>query len=118
MEVSVVYSIGIRCYAEMILKRLGLIKFSSIFGSLNMKSNQNIIKCFDTNFEILFDENNLIYTKNVKSMDKYNKRYGFRTLHRIFDNINNFNSSTFAHHDLSDEKVKDHFKGESNDSII
>jgi len=43
-------------------------------------------------------------------MDKYNKRYGFRTLHRIFDNINDFNSSTFAHHDLSDEKVKDHFK--------
>lgn len=109
MDISVVYSIGIRCYTEIILKKLNLIKFSSIFGSLNIKNHNNIIKCFDTNFEILFDTNNLVYSKDVSNFDQCNKKYGYRTLNKMFDNINDYHSATFAHHDLSVDSVKQHF---------
>jgi hypothetical protein len=50
-DISVVYSLGLRCYTDMIIKSLKLKKFSSIFGSMNIKSYDNIIKCFDTNFD-------------------------------------------------------------------
>ena len=44
MQVNVVYSIGVRCYTEIILKRLNLVKFSSIFGNLNIRNYENVIK--------------------------------------------------------------------------
>ena len=109
MEVNVLYSIGIRCYTEMILKRLGLVRFSSVFGSMNTRSYDNIIQCLDTHCKILFDEENLIYTKNIPSMDELNTIHGFRTLHKIFDDVNNYHSATIAHHDLSNEEHKKHF---------
>lgn len=110
MEVAVVYSIGERCYTEKILKRLNLIKFSSIFGSMNMKNYNNVIRCFDTNCKALFDPANLICTKNVPQMGYLNKEHGFRTLNRLFDVPTNFHSATIAHHDLSTEKDQEHFK--------
>ena len=109
MEIKVVYSIGVRCYTEVILKRLGLIKFSSIFGSMNIRNYKNLIKCFDSNFKILFDESNLIYSKDIISMSEENKIHGCRTLHKLFDNINEYHSSTIAHHDLSCKEHKQHF---------
>ena len=72
-KISVIYSIGIRCYTEIILKRLNLVKFSSIFGSMNIKKSDNFIKCI-SNLNILFDKSNLVYTKNIKSMDKLNEK--------------------------------------------
>ena len=109
-NIQVVYSIGIRCITEMILKQLDLVKFSSIFGSMNIKNYNNIIKCFDTNFDILFDKNNLIYTKDNKQFESCNKEYGIRTLHKIFDDVNDYHSSTIAHHDLSDINTIKHFE--------
>lgn len=109
MKVQVVYSIGVRCYTEIILKRIGLINFSSLFGSMNIRNYQNLIKCFDTNFKILFDESNLIYSKDISAMESDNTKYGFRTLNKVFDNINDFHSATIAHHDLSNIIHKQHF---------
>ena len=109
MEIKVVYSLGVRCYTEIILKRLGLIKFSSLFGSINIRNYENLIKCFDSDFKILFDESNLIYSKDIISMYEDNKIHGFRTLHKLFDNINEYHTATIAHHDLSCIEHKQHF---------
>lgn len=108
MEISVVYSIGIRCYTEVILKRLNLVKFSSIFGSMNIKNYDNLRRCFDS-FEVLFDPQHLVYTRDVEAMSELNAKHGFRTLHRLFDDVTDYHSSTIAHHDLSNEDHKAHF---------
>jgi len=109
MEIKVVYSIGVRCYTEEILKRLGLKKFSSLFGSMNIRNYNNLIQCFDSNFNILFDESHLIYSKDIITMCEENKQHGFRTLHNIFDDVTNYHSATIAHHDLSRIDHKQHF---------
>lgn len=109
MEIKVVYSIGVRCYTEIILKRIGIIKFSSLFGNMNIRNYKNLIQCFDSNFNILFDELNLIYTKDVVNMCEENKKHGFRTLHKLFDDINDYHSATIAHHDLNSIEHKQHF---------
>ena len=109
MKVEVVYSIGVRCNTEIILKRLGLIKFSSLFGSMNTRDYKNLIQYFDSNFKILFDESNLIYSKDISTMSEENKMFGFRTLHKLFDDVNYYHSSTIAHHDLSCIEHKQHF---------
>jgi hypothetical protein len=51
----------------------------------------------------------LIYSKDISKFNLYNKTYGYRTLNKIFDDINNYHSATFAHHDLSIDSVKEHF---------
>jgi len=107
--VKVIYSIGVRCYTEMILKRLNLIKFSSIFGSLNIRNYTNLIKCFDTDFKILLDEKYLLYSKNIVAMAKENEKYGFRTIHKLFNDVENYHSATIAHHNLSVDNIKQHF---------
>lgn len=109
-DFKVVYSIGIRCHTEMMLKDLHLTKFASIFGSLNIKSHANIIKCFDTKFDLLFNEDNLIYTKDIDSFKSDNDTSGFRTLNKVFDNVNDYHDATIAHHDLSTKKGKSHFE--------
>jgi hypothetical protein len=75
-----------------------------------IKNYNNVIQCFNTNFNILFDENNLVYSKDIPNWDYLNKTYGYRTLHKLFDDINDYDSSTIAHHDLSIEKHREHFK--------
>ena len=109
-NISVVYSIGIRCYTEIILKRLNLTRFSSIFGSTNMKNYNNIIECFNTNFDALLDETNLIHTRNIPTFTEENEIHGYRTLNKRFDNIEDYHDATIAHHDLSSEKDIQHFK--------
>jgi len=109
MNIQVIYSIGVRCYTEMILKRMRLIKFSSIFGSLNIRNYDNVIKCLDSNFSVLFDVSKLIYTKNIPEMEHLNIKHGFRTLNSNFDDIHDYHSATIAHHDLSNNKDKQHF---------
>jgi len=109
MEINVVYSIGSRCDTEKILKRLDLIKFSSIFGSMYIRYYNKLIKCFDSNFNILFDESNLIYSKDIATMSAENNHYGLRTLNKLLDDVNDFHSATIAHHDLSNTEHKNHF---------
>lgn len=75
-----------------------------------MKSYTNIQKCFDDNFTSLFDKECLVYTNNIPSMASLNNLHGKRTLHRLFDNINDYHSATIAHHDMSNEEHIEHFK--------
>jgi len=76
---------------------------------MNLRNYENVALCFKTNFSILLDESNLIYTKNIPSMKNVNHKYGFRTLHKVFDNVNDYHSATIAHHDLSNIEHKKHF---------
>ena len=108
--ISVVYSLGIQCDTEIMLKKINLIKFSSIFGSMNMKSYTNIIRCFDTNFDILFNKENLVYSNCIPEFEEENKTHGFRTLNKEFDAITDYHSATIAHHDLSNKDAEEHFK--------
>ena len=110
MQISAVYSLGTRCYTEIILKRLNLIKFSSVFGSMNMKNYANIARCFATDFEVLFNEENLVFTKQCAEFSEDNGVHGFRTLNRVFDDVTDYHSSTIAHHDLSSDHDVEHFK--------
>jgi hypothetical protein len=105
-----VYSIGARCGTEMVLKNLNLTKFSSIFGSCEIRNIDNIIKCLNSRFDILFNPEYLLYTKTMNQFKSLNEEYGNRTLNINFDNINEWHGATIAHHDLSDETVKDHFE--------
>lgn len=108
-SINVVYSLGIKCFTELMCQRLSLKKFSSIFGSLNIKNPQNIAKCFETDMDILLNRKYHLYTKDDKKFKTDNKRWGNRTLHYIFDDVNNYHSATIAHHDLSNNDHIDHF---------
>ena len=110
MQISVVYSIGVRCHTESILRRLKLVRFSSIFGSMNIKDWYVLRKCFDTNFRVLFDEENLICTKNNPKFAIENSTWTLRTLNKILDNVEDYHSSVMPHHDMSDEHTKMHFQ--------
>lgn len=105
----VVYSLGIRCNTDYILKALKLKQFSSIFGNVYIKSFANILYSLNTNFTVLFDPKNLLYTRDMEHMHYYAREFGHRTLNRVFDNIEDFHSATFPHHDLSKEDMIDHF---------
>jgi len=107
---NILYSLGIRCHTEIILKKLNLIKFSSIFGSIFIKNFDNIVKLFNSDFKLLLDKDNLVYTKNIDSHTELNKLYGFRTFNKNFDDIDDIYTTTFAHHDLSLDKDYKHFE--------
>ena len=108
-NVSVVYSLGIRCYTEIILKETGVTRFSSILGSTSMKSYERLMQCFDTNFKLLFDPQYLTFSRGNPSMETCNKERGFRTFHSLFDDPSNYYDATFSHHDLSDPLHQAHF---------
>lgn len=109
-EINVVYSLGSRFFTELLLQEFNLIRFSSIFGTMNTKNYNNLIKMFDTNFKILFDEANLVYSRNNPSMNGLNGRFGYRTLNRQFDNVQKFHQATITHHDLSNKDHKAHYE--------
>lgn len=106
-----VYSIGFRCGTEMILKEMGLVKFSSIFGSCCVGNIDKLISCLDTRFDVLFNPANLIYVKDVPEFKKLNDEHGSnRTLNKVLDDVNDWHCATIAHHDMSIETVKNHFE--------
>ena len=100
-SIQVVYPLGIRCFTELMTQRLGLKKFSSIFGSLNIHTPQNIAHCFETGMDILLNKKYHLRPKNEK---KFN-----RTLHYVFDDITDPHSATFAHYDFNNQEHVDHF---------
>jgi hypothetical protein len=77
---------------------------------MNMKNWDALIKCFDTNFHALFDEENLVCTKNNPKFAEENEQWWPRTLNKVLDDVNDYHSSTIAHHDMGDEDVKLHFQ--------
>ena len=105
MEFNIIYPAGIRCTGDEILKILNLKRMSSVFGSLNMKKFNNIIKCIESDFDILINKNNIVSTKFIRSMRK--KPY-VRTMNKLFDDMDDWDSSTIPHYDLSTEKDMGH----------
>lgn len=105
-----VYSLGTRCYTEKWIKDLGMRQFSSIFGSINMHNVTNLNKCL-RNLSLLTDEKFLIHANGKTGLfDDIVAKRGARTFHTEFDNINNYEDATFAHHDLSSSSHREHFE--------
>lgn len=77
---------------------------------MNVKNWDALITCFDTNFHVLFDEENLICTNHDVKFENETGRWGPRTLNKILDDVDDYHSSTIPHHDLSDENIKHHFQ--------
>jgi hypothetical protein len=93
----------------MILKQIGVVRFSSVIGSTSMKNYEKLIQCFDSKFELLFDRQYFSFSKGNLSMEACNKESGYRTFHSLFDDPNNYYDATFSHHDLSNPSHQAHF---------
>lgn len=111
MEFKVVLSLGIRCYTEIILKKINLKKFSSPFDALNMNNLNDIKYLLKNNIE----KDNLIHTCDFENLNILNMTYGFRSAHKILNNItvindNFYHNCLFAHHNMKEEKNIEHFK--------
>jgi len=108
-----VISVGMRCYTEIFIKKLGLKKFSAPFDAIFSNKIDDIIHLFEN--KINYDE--LIHTEHInnKIIKELNNQFGLRTIHRRFnyynenDYFNTFHKATFAHHNLNDINVKTHF---------
>lgn len=110
MNYRCVYSLGSRCYTEMALQKYNYKEFSSIFGSIDNDSIENVIKCFDSKFDILLNPTYLMYTCQHEKFNNLNKEHGFRTLNSNFDRIDDYYDATFPHHDLSNTDTQKHFE--------
>lgn len=105
-----VYSLGTRCYTEMWIKELDMRQCSSVFGSINMHNVDNLINCIK-NLYYLIDEKFLIHAnEETRMFDEATIKRGSRTFHKAFDDINNYEDATFAHHDLSKLADRQHFE--------
>lgn len=93
-------SLGSRCYTEMIQKKYGLKKFSSFFGSTNIKSIDNLLDVLQDNFQDIMNIKKLTSTNEVQELP-------IRTLYSKFDT--DFHNSTFAHHNLHEKSDYEHF---------
>lgn len=108
-----VLSVGMRCYTEIYLKQMGLKKFSGPFDALYFNNVIHIIYLLKN--KINYDD--LIHTETInnKEIQKLNKTYGFRTIHKKINKYdeNNltqtYHLASFAHHNLNDINVRDHF---------
>ena len=111
-DYKTIISVGMRCYTEIFIKNLGFKKFSLPFDAIFSSKIDNIIDLFENKINY----NELIYTENIdnKIIKDLNSQYGLRTINKKFyyDENNLYNSyhlATFAHHNLNDNKVKEHF---------
>tara|TARA_B000000475_G_C15863230_1_gene393082 strand:+ start:31 stop:699 length:669 start_codon:yes stop_codon:yes gene_type:complete len=102
---QIIYPIGIRCVTDELLKRLSIKNMSSVFGSLNIKTFDNIVKCIDNNFDILINKNNIISSQNIPLL--INSPY-VRTMHKLFDDLEDWDTSTIPHYDLTTQKDMNH----------
>ena len=112
-DFKAVISIGMRCYTEIFIKKIGFKKFSAPFDAIFSNKIDDIIYLFEN--KIKYDE--LIHTENIDNriIKELNSQFGLRTIHRRFnyynenDYYNTFHKATFAHHNLNDINVKNHF---------
>jgi len=111
---KIVMSLGIRCFTEIFLKKLGLKKFSSPFDALYLRSTENIIDLLENkiDYSLLIHSEDL---SNNKIIDTLNKKHGYRTIYKKFinyeikDEHHLYHSATFAHHNLKNINVQEHF---------
>jgi len=114
MSYEAVVPIGMRCYTEIFLKKMGYKKYSCPFDAIFSNSIDDIIYLFENKIE--YDK--LIHTENIRNntISQLNEQYGLRTIHTQLnyynenDYFNTYHLATFAHHNLNDEKVKQHFE--------
>jgi uncharacterized protein YfbU (UPF0304 family) len=97
-----------------ILKKLNLKKFSSPFDALYLTKIKEIIDIFENkiNYKELINTEDMDYNP---IMNNLNKIYGYRSIYKKFNNYNLsdiqqlYHGVTFAHHNLKDDKVIEHF---------
>lgn len=113
-DFKVVMSVGIRCHTEIILKKMGLKKFSSPFDALYLRKIDDIIDIMENKI----DYDYVINTEDLEengSIKKLNKRHGKRSIYRKIVDYDYtspehlYHSATFAHHNLGDIEVQKHF---------
>ena len=110
---KVIIPIGLKCFTEIYLKKLGYKNFSCPFDAIFSKSIDDIIYLFENKIEY----NKLIHTENIQNeiINTLNNTYGFRTIHSQLntydenDYTKTFHLATFAHHNLNDDNIKEHF---------
>ena len=122
-----VISIGMRCFTEIYLKKLGLKQFSTPFDAMYSTSIHQIIDVLKHKFNY----NDFIFTENVdlppfkdpssieKSIDNENKikllndKHGFRTCRKIelYENDIDlsYHKAFLPHHNLNNKETREHF---------
>lgn len=109
-----VMSVGIRCFTEIFLNKMGYKRFSSPFDATYLSSISDIIYILKNNI----NKHHLIYTQDYPKYDTYNKSYGFRTIHTKLDNTlmkpndthSKYHYCTFPHHNLKEQDTYEHFE--------
>lgn len=111
---KIVMSLGIRCFTEIFLKKLGLKKFSSPFDALYLRNIENIIDLLENKI----DYSMLIHSEdlsNNKIINTLNNNHGYRTIYKKFidyeikNEYHLYHSATFAHHNLKNIDTQQHF---------
>lgn len=110
-----VASLGIRCFTEMYIKRMGMKKFSLPFDGLYMRTVDDVMYLMENG---ILDEE-LVHTEHDPRFAKLNQKHGFRTLHRYMSKDyddhttmidDRYHGATFPHHNLNQNKDREHFK--------
>jgi len=124
-EYKCVLSLGIRCFTEIYLKQLNYKKFSSPFDALYLSSINDIIYLLKNKI----NKADLVHTEDDERYKLYNRDWppplpppngwGCRTIHTKLDNTlfdpdkythSSYHHATFAHHNLKNIEVFEHFK--------
>lgn len=113
-EYKCIASLGIRCFTEMYIKRMGMKRFSMPFDGLYMRTVDDVLYLIDNG--IIDDE--LVYTENDTQFAQLNEKHGYRTIHkylsRQYENHTTttdemYHGATFPHHNLNQNSVREHF---------
>ena len=94
-DYKAVISVGMRCYTEIFIKKMGFKKFSSPFDAIFSIKIDNIIDLFENRINY----NELIHTENIDStiIKKLNSQFGLRTINkRFYYDENNLSTPFFS----------------------
>jgi hypothetical protein len=111
-EYKSIISVGMRCFTEIFLKKLGYKQFSCPFDAIYSISIESIIDILKNKL----DDNDLLFTENIndETIQKLNNKHGFRTIHTKFnyDETNlelSYHNALLPHHNLNKQETKEHF---------
>jgi len=114
MKFKTIHSLGSRCQNSEILKHFGYREFSGFFDFMNT-SKVDVIKHIlaDDFNEILKDSNNVSLVCNQITIEPESGEMlptSIRTGNKYYnEDYNNIDNAIFPHHDLNNEKDKNHF---------
>ena len=114
MEFNTIHSLGSRCQNSEILKHYGYREFAGFFDFMNTDKVKIIKHILSDNFnEILKDENNVSLVCDQLTTDPETGTLlptSIRTNNKFYNkNYMDVHTSLFPHHNLNDEKDKEHF---------